>query len=111
MDNIGSSFNEGKPQWGLVDFGSIEEMIKVLDFGARKYGVDNWKGFNDEDGFNRLYSATIRHLFAWKNGETNDEESGHNHLAHAICNLIFLLYFNIINKEQRTFVNCKGYEG
>ncbi len=30
--------NEGKLQWALIDFKQLEGMVRVLEFGARKYG-------------------------------------------------------------------------
>lgn len=30
-------YNEWKPQWALVDFGSLEPMVRGLEYGAQKY--------------------------------------------------------------------------
>ncbi len=62
----------------------------VLRFGEKKYSADNWKKV--ENGMDRYYAATLRHLFAWKSGEILDSESGLSHLAHAVTSLIFLLW-------------------
>jgi hypothetical protein len=35
----------------------------------------------------------MRHLEAWRGGETRDKESDLPHLAHAMTNLAFLLHF------------------
>lgn len=68
-----------------------EDVGWVLTYGARKYADRNWeKGFK----WSRLFGSTLRHLFAWYRGETIDPESGLNHLAHAACNIIFLLEFS-----------------
>ena len=32
-------YNEGKPQWSLVDFKSLEPLVEVLGFGAKKYDI------------------------------------------------------------------------
>jgi probable DNA repair protein len=42
----------------------------------------------------RYFSAAMRHLVAWKEGSTHDLESGLPHLAHAVCCLLFLLWFD-----------------
>ena len=34
--------NQGKLRWSLVDFKSIEEMVKVLEFGASKYTKNDY---------------------------------------------------------------------
>ena len=75
----------------LLDIG------KVLTFGAKKYSERNWeKGL----AWHRAYGATLRHLFAWWNGETYDPETGLNHLAHALCEIMFLLEFSYTHVEM-----------
>lgn len=98
--------DQGKPSMALLPFVSLMEIAKVLDFGAEKYGADNWKqGF----AWRRVGSAAMRHLGAWLDGEDNDEESGLSHLAHAGCCILFLLYFKLKNvgKDDR-YCNGKG---
>lgn len=41
----GLRYNENKPQWSLVDFDSLESMVKVLEYGAHKYSI-----FENKDG-------------------------------------------------------------
>lgn len=86
----GVKFDEGKPEFSLLDFPALEEVVKVLQFGAEKYGKDNWR-----EGFiwSRPFNACLRHLFAWWGGEKLDKETGISHLAHAACNIMFLLSF------------------
>lgn len=68
---------------------AIEEISKVLTFGAKKYDDWNWaKGFK----WSRLLGALLRHVFAWARGEDKDSETGLSHLAHAGCCIVFLLY-------------------
>lgn len=78
-----------KLRWDLLPFNSVEKVVKVLQYGANKYGDFNW--FYVKDYKRRYFSACMRHLIAWWKGEKYDKESGYNHLAHAICCLIFLL--------------------
>lgn len=87
----GVKFDQGKPQWRLVPFGAMTEVVDVLTYGANKYSPDNWKYVNDAK--NRYIDAGFRHFVAYANGEKNDPESGHSHLAHAMCCLLFLLAF------------------
>jgi hypothetical protein len=42
------------------------------------------------DSKRRYFDAMQRHMWAWKEGEVNDPESGKHHLAHAMCCLMFL---------------------
>lgn len=98
-------FNKGKLDWSLMPWDSLEEILKVLEFGKIKYSSWNWskgEGFT----YTSLFGCISRHLFAWIRGEDNDPESGLSHIAHAACNLLFLLYFikhknNYNNNDDR----------
>jgi hypothetical protein len=97
--DIGMKFDSGKPDWSLLPMGCIEEAVKILTFGAEKYGIDNWKKLNSDRDIDRIYSAMMRHIVSHKNGDKFDDESGMLHLSHAITNMIFLLY-NELNKTN-----------
>ena len=86
--------DSGKPRLDLLPIDPLLAISKVLAFGAQKYGDHNWRSQKD-GGFvwGRLYAATLRHQFAFWNDEDLDAESGLPHLAHAACNIIFLLEF------------------
>ena len=81
--------DDGKPDWTLVPFSALVPVIRVLEFGERKYSRDGWKFV--EDAERRYLASAFRHLTAFADGETHDEESGKSHLAHAVCDLLFLL--------------------
>lgn len=83
-------FDAGKPKHSLLPKSGLDAIAEVLEFGANKYGRDNWKQ-GDGMNYTRLYDALQRHLTAWLSGEDLDPESGLNHLAHAGCNIFFLL--------------------
>jgi hypothetical protein len=86
--SVGKKFDDDKLRWDLLPLKPIEDVVKVLTFGAKKYGPENWRKV--EDGVDRYYAACMRHIVAHKMGEKNDPESNLSHLAHAICNLIFM---------------------
>lgn len=89
MAEIGKKFDQGKPMYSLMPPTALAEIVDVLTYGAEKYSSDNWKHVPD---FNRRYTdALFRHIEAWRSGEEKDSESGHRHLAHAACCLIFLM--------------------
>lgn len=92
----GIKYDSEKLRWFLVPFSVIGEIVKVLDYGANTYGVNNWQHL--ENPKERFFSALVRHMTAWQNGEKRDPESGLLHLAHAGCNLVFLLWFEINRK-------------
>jgi hypothetical protein len=85
----GRKFDGDKLQYGLVPPLALRETVKVLTFGAQKYEPDNWRRV--PDGPRRYFDAAQRHIWAYKEGEIIDPESGVNHLAHAVCCLMFML--------------------
>jgi len=81
-------FDQDKPRMDLLDAHAIEQLSKVLGFGAKKYAAHNWR-----EGLtkSRLIGAALRHLFAYLRGVDVDEETGLSHAAHAMCCCMFLL--------------------
>ena len=59
----------------------------------------------------RYFSAAQRHLLAWNDGEDNDPESGLPHLAHASCNLMFMLYHTKHNPKLDDRFNPEKSKG
>lgn len=92
--------DSGKLQWSLLPFAELEEVIKVLMKGASKYSPDNWKKC---DATKRYEDALMRHVVAYIKGDKIDEVSqggdGLPHLAHAICNCLFLMWFD--NQKEK----------
>lgn len=91
---IGRKFDGGKLEYGLLPPLALEEVVKVLTFGAQKYERDNWQKVSDAK--RRYFDALQRHIWAWKQGEQIDPESGIHHLAHAMCCLMFLFEHDIM---------------
>jgi len=90
-------FNEGKVQWALVHFKSLEPMVRVLEFGAKKYAPNNWKkGLPDR----QVMESMQRHLAAMIDGEENDSETGLPHVGHIMCNCMFLSYQQLQRHES-----------
>ena len=95
--NEGNKLDDDKLNYALMPWQPIDEIIKVLMFGAKKYNVDNWKHVTDAR--RRYLSAAYRHINAYAEGQQNDDESGFKHLAHAMCCLIFILWFDLNEKS------------
>lgn len=96
----GRKFDGGKPQYGLLPPLALKATAEILTFGAEKYEPDNWKYVPDSK--RRYFDALQRHVWAWKEGETNDPESGKHHLAHALCCLMFLYEHDIkYSKDEK----------
>lgn len=100
----GLRYNQGKLRWSLVHFKSLEPLVRVLEFGARKYDDHNWKkGLNKEE----ILESMQRHLAAMIDGELNDPESGLPHIGHIMCNTMFYQYM-VDNKIDVPPSNKKG---
>lgn len=91
--DIGTKHDIGKVRYSLLPKGVLGKVLNILEFGTNKYSKDNWQQVpNARD---RYYDAAMRHIQAWYYGETKDPETGESHLAHALCCLMFLLWFDI----------------
>lgn len=89
----GIKADSNKRRYSLLPTGTINEVVDVLEFGSAKYADDNWQKV--DNARTRYYNAALRHVDAWWNGEVKDDETGKHHLAHAICCLMFLMWFDL----------------
>lgn len=92
VDGGGKRYNKGKLPLELVPFSSLEAMAKVLEKGAEKYAPFNWaRGMS----WQSVYGCAMRHLGKWHSPHHSDmdEETGLNHLYHALCNIAFLIEY------------------
>jgi hypothetical protein len=97
----GMKFDSDKPDYSLVPFEALDEVVKVLTYGANKYDRFNWEKVEDI----RYQAAALRHISAYMQGEKYDPETGINHLAHAVCSLLFLTQFDLNSKKESTQLN------
>lgn len=106
-DDVGVKYDSEKPDYSLLPPNALEETVKVLTFGAKKYSPGNWKKLNS--AWTRYFAAAQRHMWALQKGEEKDPESGYHHAAHASCCLLFMLEIDktrnsdIIDPDQLTF--------
>lgn len=84
----GTKNDQDKLMYELLPAQTIQDLVRVLTFGAKKYSPDNWKKV--PHATRRYYAALMRHVEAWRMGEEKDPESGLPHLSHALCCLVFL---------------------
>jgi len=82
-------YNNGKPDYSLIPMAAMKEAAHVLEYGATKYAIDNWM---KPTNWRVSYACLMRHMSAWQSGEDLDPESGRNHLGHAMCNILQMLY-------------------
>lgn len=103
----GIKYDGGKTPLNLLSTYAMEEVGEVLAYGAKKYAPWNWA---EGIVYSRVLSAAKRHLSAWENRENHDigkdckacesespctSHSGRHHLANTICNLMFLLDYEL----------------
>lgn len=93
--------DNGKLQWSFMPFAELEEVVRVLMNGAKTYSPDNWKKCDD---VTRYKDALMRHFVSYIKGETYDTGKGGDglhHLAHAVCNCLFLMWFDNQKEEKK----------
>jgi hypothetical protein len=98
-DEPGKRFDAGKPPLAMLPFPALREIAKVLEYGARIKGYGDWN-WRKGTSYSRVLSCTLRHLAAWAERENNDVESGLPHLAHAICDALFLLQYELDGRKD-----------
>lgn len=91
--NTGGEKGRKLEEYALVPVWPVAEVARVYGWATykiEKYEPNNWrKGF----AWSLSISAMMRHLEAWRAGETNNPESGLNHLAHAMFHIFALMEF------------------
>lgn len=89
--------DKGKPKLLQVPVEAIQAISEVMDYGSGKYGANSWQGVEVE----RYLQAGARHLYATqKDISAKDEESGIEHLKHALCNLAYAVALYEMKKEK-----------
>jgi hypothetical protein len=94
----GLKFDTNKRRASLLPFGVLNIVIDVLEIGAKKYSLNNWQKV--DNARTRYYDAALRHIDAWWSGQVLDEETGKHHLAHAICCMMFLIWFDVMFRRD-----------
>lgn len=97
MSEEGVKYDSDKLEYSLLPKGVLNKVVNILGFGSKKYAKDNWMKVDNPK--ERYYNAAQRHINQWWEGEKYDSETGENHLAHAICCLMFMLWFD--NQEDK----------
>lgn len=53
VNDLGGGQSDIQARFDLIDGRALFEMAKVLDAGAKKYGVDNWRKIDVESHLDR----------------------------------------------------------
>lgn len=92
----GQKEDTGKDPWDLLPWTAVQAVVRVIEFGARKYAPNDWR--NVPHMKRRYFAALMRHMYAWVRGEKIAPDSGLHHLAHAATNALFLLEIELGGK-------------
>jgi hypothetical protein len=86
----GIKHDTDKAPIALIPHEALVAEAQVWGFGAKKYGLNNWRG-----GLSvlRICNALLRHTVAIISGEDIDPESGLPHAAHVRCCAGMLIAF------------------
>jgi hypothetical protein len=85
----GGHNDKDKLRVDLVPTELIEAAARAYGYGAQKYGDLNFrKGIRTT----RLLGSVLRHIYKWMDREDKDEESGLDHLDHAVASLGMILW-------------------
>jgi hypothetical protein len=95
----GVKHDGNKIRWTLLPWDALEEVVRVLEYGTRKYSEGNWRHVTRAK--TRYTNAALRHMVAWMNGEVHDSETGFHHLAHSVANLLFVLHFETKRSSKK----------
>lgn len=92
LPDEGVKHDGDKLPWHLIPWDALQEVVKVLQFGERKYAARNWeKGM----AWHRLIRAAIGHTIEFARGRNKDPESNLHPLAHAACCILFLIAYDV----------------
>jgi hypothetical protein len=85
----GPKETEGKIDWSVFPFVEAQAVVRVFEYGARKYKAP----FTYRLGIptEELLAAIVRHVVRIQEGEFLDEESNLLHAAHIAANALMLL--------------------
>ena len=91
-------YSEGKLPWRLLPWDALREVVRVFQFGTKKYAARNWeKGLS----FDETFDSMMRHATDWYEGEEyNKEDGGVHHLAQVAWNALVLLAFCLRGQRE-----------
>lgn len=95
---LGRKFDAGKPRFSLFPIETLNPILQVLEYGAKKYDEGNWR--HVPDARRRYADALHRHYVEYLSGIVIDPESGLPTLACMVTDGIFLLAFDIADRTS-----------
>jgi hypothetical protein len=80
-------------RWDLLEYRALARLVAVLDYGAKKYGDENWRLDPPELHLKHALGHIFRYLEARRlNGrQPVPHQPGDDDLGHAFCRLMFAI--------------------
>lgn len=80
----------------LIPWELLKELATQFSYGAKKYGIDNWRNCTKEESI-IFKQAAFRHFMQWIAGEKDE-----NHLIACVTNMFMWQWVNIYKKDETT---------
>lgn len=96
----GTRYSDGKPSgWWYAPLKGLDLVVRVAEFGGEKYAPLDWQS---GQSYSTLLDCAMRHMIEVMHLGVlaKDKETGHLHLAHAVWNLLCLLTFIAVGRED-----------
>jgi hypothetical protein len=96
----GTRYSLGKPAgWWYAPLLGLKLVAPVWEGGAKKYAPRDWA---EGQSYSTLIDCAQRHWLEvlHRGPQARDEESGHLHLAHTAWNILCLLTFMYLNRDD-----------
>jgi hypothetical protein len=81
--------DQGKVPLAMLPWAGIRDVAMVQSYGNDKYG--DFYNYRKGMEITRHLSCALRHISLFLDREDRDRESGHSHLAHAACRILYVL--------------------
>jgi len=95
-NNPKTAFGAKKLPLELVPPSAVAALAEAFADGAKKYGPYNWREKSISSSI--YYGAALRHIQSWWDGEDLAEDSGINHLHHALACIAMLIDGSSVGK-------------
>jgi len=102
---------EVKLEYSLLPIYPQQEAVRAFMDGIKSGKYKAWDWSDNPDSYSKYFSKIRRHLDAWKDGEDKAEDSGVDHLGHAIADIMILMEWihrGVGNDDRRKPNNTKG---
>lgn len=103
INDVALRHNQGKVDFTEIPFDCLAEVAKVFQTNKTKYpdnadGTPNWSKLWGDKTTRVAMASALRHSAAILSGEVRDKESELYHAAHIVCNMFFIIRYNLENK-------------